>query len=124
MNKLKEKKIIEKPWGREIWFALVPEKYMGKILEIEPNEQVSLHLHEFKEETMYLFQGEMELWGLMDNGEEFLAKEVKAGEFIHIMPNQIHSMKSVGKIKVVLFEASTAFPEDSIRLKDYYNRKE
>ena len=122
MNTLIKEKIVKKPWGREIWFALVPGKYLGKILEIEPNERVSLHLHEFKEETMYLFQGEIQLWDLMSDGEEFLVRGVEAGDFIHITPNQAHSMKSVGKVKAILFEVSTPHPEDSVRLKDYYGR--
>ena len=115
MNKLKQLKIVKKPWGREIWFART-NNYMGKILEIDPGEDVSFHRHEIKEETMYVFQGRCSV---------LLNRNVRIhypGSFIHIMPGNSHSMAAAGDQRVILFEVSTPFPEDSIRLEDKYDR--
>ena len=42
---------VDKPWGDEqIWTKT--DKYVGKILTINPNERLSLQYHEEKEETI------------------------------------------------------------------------
>jgi len=115
MNKLKQLKIVKKPWGRELWFAHT-NNYMGKILEIDPGEEVSLHDHEIKEETMYVYQGECQVFSDDD------IRPFHPGEFIHIVPGNIHRMRAIGDQRVILFEVSTPFPEDSIRLEDKYGR--
>lgn len=120
MNILKKKKIEKKPWGREIWFANIPGHYMGKILEIDG--QVSMHVHRKKEETLYLTQGMVKVYTLWPDGTEYLFRTLRPGDSIHIEPGTPHSFKSVGKKKAIFFEASTPFPEDSVRLKDYYGR--
>jgi len=115
MNKLKEIKIVKKPWGRELWFAQT-NNYLGKILEIDPDEEVSLHKHEIKKETMYVYQGRVSI---------FLQGETRIyypGSFVHIMPGHAHLMRATGEQRVILFEVSTPFPEDSIRLADKYGR--
>lgn len=121
MNTLKEVKIVEKPWGRELWFALVPGKYMGKVLEINPGEQVSLHKHMKKEETMYIFCGRIEVYSIGPNGTIVSDGELTAGEVLHFNPETTHSMRCISGIKTILFEVSTAFPEDSVRIKGFYD---
>ncbi len=115
MNQLERIRVVKKPWGRELWFAHT-NNYMGKILEIDPGEWVSFHRHEVKEETMYVYQGRCRF-------------ETKAtiqicypGTFIHIAPGEAHKMMATGDQRVILFEVSTPFPEDSIRLEDKYGR--
>lgn len=122
MNELKEVKIVDKPWGRELWFALVSGKYMGKVLEIDVNEQVSLHKHMKKEETMYIFCGRIEVYSIGANGTIVLDGELKAGDVLHLNPETTHSMRCISGIKTILFEVSTPHPEDSVRIKDFYNR--
>jgi len=107
-------KTVDKPWGKEIWFAMT-QHYMGKILIINPNQQVSLHVHMYKEETFYIEQGDMQL---SNNGH---SKIYKAGRRVHIKPRTKHSMQAFDE-KVILFEVSTPHPEDSVRIKDYYGR--
>lgn len=120
MNILTKEKLVEKPWGRERWFAQVPGAYMGKILEIDNGQQVSMHLHEKKEETLRLVQGVVEIYELVPDGKDSLFRTLIPGESIHIMPNTSHSFKALSD--AVFFEVSTPYPKDSIRLKDYYDR--
>jgi len=121
-------KIVKKPWGGEHWFAQVPGKYMGKVLIIFPGQQVSFHKHIHKEEHFFIQQGTMQLWTSTNNveyDEDNIIKEKKIiGETIHIRPNQPHSMKNIGSDDVILFEVSTYFPDDSVRIKDFYGRGE
>jgi len=50
-----EVKTVDKRWGREIWFANNKEKdYCGKILEIDPDNQLSLRFH-IKPGTVHRF---------------------------------------------------------------------
>ena len=51
---------IEKPWGYEIRWAL-NEKYIGKILRIEPGQKLSRQYHQQKDETVYVLDGKLEL---------------------------------------------------------------
>jgi len=120
MNILIKEKLVEKPWGRERWFALVPGKYLGKILEIDRDQQVSMHRHDIKEETLRLVKGVVEVYGLSLDNEDFLIKTLLSGESIHIMPGEPHSFKAL--CDSTFFEVSTPHPEDSVRLKDYYDR--
>jgi quercetin dioxygenase-like cupin family protein len=125
MNELKEKKIVKKPWGEEIWFARVPGKYMGKILVINPGEQVSVHCHKNKEETMYVMFGIIELYTVGQNGTIVLEEEKHAEDVLHFEPGMTHSMKCISEnCHAVIFEVSTDHPDDSIRIKDFYGRKE
>ncbi len=55
-------KRIDKPWGYEILYAQ-SESYAGKILHIYKGECSSLQFHNFKDETILLSQGSMELAG-------------------------------------------------------------
>ena len=51
---------VEKPWGYELIFAET-EFYVGKILHVEKDEQLSLQYHEVKDETVYVATGVLEL---------------------------------------------------------------
>ena len=48
---------VEKPWGHEEWFALVPGLFCGKALHIEAGQSLSLQYHEIKEETVSVQSG-------------------------------------------------------------------
>ena len=51
-------KIVEKPWGREIWYA-DQAAYAGKVLEVKQGRRLSLQYHERKTETLYLLSGKV-----------------------------------------------------------------
>ena len=106
-------KIVEKPWGREIWYAH-EARYAGKILEVTRGHALSLQKHEKKHETMYLQSGRL-LYHL--NGEEF---ELVPGECLSIAPGDVHRVTALEDS--VILEVSTPHLDDVIRLEDRYGR--
>jgi mannose-6-phosphate isomerase len=106
-------RVIEKPWGREIWFA-EEEQYAGKIIEVMQGHALSLQKHERKSETMYLQSGRL-LYHL--NGGEF---EMRPGDCITIRPGDVHRITAFED--AVILEVSTPELDDVIRLEDRYGR--
>lgn len=106
-------KIVEKPWGREIWYAH-EERYAGKVLEVTKGHQLSLQKHERKQETMFLQSGRV-LYHL--NGEDF---EMQPGDCLTVHPGEVHRLTALED--VVMLEVSTPELDDVIRLQDDYGR--
>lgn len=108
--------IVDKPWGREIIYASIPGKYLGKILEINKGCRLSRQYHSKKYETIYVLEGHclMEL-----DGKEYIYEE---GESAVIPTGLIHRF-SAPEGNVKLLEVSTYFPDDTIRISDDYARK-
>jgi mannose-6-phosphate isomerase len=50
---------IDKPWGFETHFALVPGKYCGKTLHVDAGHALSLQYHVRKEETIAVQSGKL-----------------------------------------------------------------
>jgi quercetin dioxygenase-like cupin family protein len=108
---------VDKPWGYEIIWARA-DKYVGKILHIEPGQVLSLQYHNKKDESIYVLSGEIIL--RLQQGETLMERRVRAGEAFHIPPKQIHQFEAV--VVTDLLEASTPELDDVIRLKDRYGR--
>ena len=51
---------VNKPWGHEIRWA-VNDKYVGKLLRIEPGQKLSRQYHQEKDETIYVLDGKLVL---------------------------------------------------------------
>jgi len=107
-------KVVEKPWGCEIWFAYT-KKYVGKILIIKKGQRLSKQYHKVKHETLYADKGRYEI---EINGKK---KIVKQGEVCVIPPNTVHRMYAKF-CNVKLIEVSTPQVEDVVRLEDDYGR--
>ena len=122
MNKLKDLKVVQKPWGKELWFALVPEAYLGKVIIVYAGETTSLHYHQYKEETLFVYSGEL-IYRWIDEDGEKKSLIYGRGEFVHIPPGTKHALGASYIEELVLFEVSTCYPEDSIRVEDRYGRK-
>jgi len=120
VNKLKENKIVEKPWGKEIWFAQITGKYMGKILVVYKGKSTSLHYHKKKEETICVANGEL-IYTCVDKKGKKQRCVMNIYEKVHVMPGTQHAL-AAGHQSVTLFESSTCHPEDSVRVEDYYKR--
>ena len=109
---------VEKPWGYELIWAETDD-YVGKILHVNAGEALSLQYHEIKDETLFLFSGEMLLWaGSSPEAMEELI--MVAGDSFHVTPGTIHSIEGITDCDVL--EASTPHLEDIVRLKDRYGR--
>jgi mannose-6-phosphate isomerase len=106
-------KIVDKPWGREIWYAH-EDRYAGKILEVNAGHVLSLQKHEVKQETLYLQKGRVRFHL---NGDDF---EMKVGECITVNPGDVHRMEALEDS--VFLEVSTPELDDVIRLEDRYGR--
>jgi len=107
-------KVVEKPWGKEEWFAH-NDKYVGKIIQINPGKRLSKQYHKIKHETVYVASGSLILE--IDNEKKVL----NAGESQVIIPGTVHRF-SADKEKVELFEVSTPEVDDVVRVEDDYGR--
>jgi mannose-6-phosphate isomerase-like protein (cupin superfamily) len=108
---------VDKPWGHEIIWAKA-DRYVGKILHIEPGHVLSLQYHNKKDESIYVLSGEIIL--RTQQGDKLSERRVRAGEAFHIPPKQIHQFEAV--VITDLLEASTPELDDVVRLKDRYGR--
>jgi len=111
-------KKIPKPWGYEIWWA-VTDKYIGKILHVYKDHSLSYQYHRVKDETIYLYSGEL----ILDLEEEGNKREVirlLPGEAKRITPFTKHRLTAVKESEVL--EVSTPEIDDLVRLEDNYGR--
>ena len=108
---------VDKPWGHELIWAKT-ERYVGKILHIEPGHLLSLQYHEKKDETIYMLKGEIIL--RVQVGDQLTESRMREGDSYHITPGTIHQMEAV--MPSDLLEASTPELDDVVRLEDRYGR--
>lgn len=109
---------VEKPWGYELIFAHT-ERYVGKLLHIEPGQALSLQYHEAKDETFFVARGEIELQ--VEELGSMTRQSLREGESYHVVPPTRHRMVA-GAAGCDLFEVSTPELEDVVRLEDRYGR--
>ena len=121
-------KIVEKPWGREIWYA-DQAAYAGKVLEVKKGCRLSLQYHERKTETLFLLSGKVLLTlRALAAGETPAPSLVTPadqsvwlpGQAIHIPARTLHRFKALEDS--VLLEVSTPELTDVVRLQDDYAR--
>ena len=108
---------VEKPWGYELIWALT-DRYVGKILHIEPGHVLSLQYHNRKDETIHVLSGEIIF--RVKEGDALAERRMRAGESYHITPLTVHQMEAVTAAD--LLEASTPEIDDVVRLQDRYGR--
>ncbi len=108
---------VEKPWGHEVIWAK-SDRYVGKILHIEPGHLLSLQYHEVKDETIHVLKGEIIFRVEEENG--LIERHMKEGESYHIVPGTVHQMEAV--VSTDLLEASTPELDDVVRIEDRYGR--
>ena len=107
-------KILPKPWGREIWFAL-NRRYCGKIIVIRKGRRLSFAYHKVKHETIYVLRGRLSLTA----GRRAL--RLGPGKAFTIAPRVRHRF-AAPQGSVTLAEVSTPEVWDVVRLKDDYGR--
>ncbi len=106
-------KVVDKPWGREIWWAQT-DRYVGKIIEVRAGTSLSLQYHRQKLETMLFVDGQ----GMIQLGDE--AVTVTPGRSITITPGTLHRVRAVTDLR--FYEVSTPEVEDVVRVKDDFGR--
>lgn len=112
-------KIVEKPWGREIWVAHT-DKYALKIIEIKQGNRSSLQLHRVKHEHLYVDRGTFKI-EREDSEGKMQTLILQPGEVVEIPPNTRHRAEAVTDIRLI--EVSTPELDDVVRLEDDYGRK-
>lgn len=110
---LQPPKIVDKPWGREIWYAHT-DRYAGKVLEVTAGHLLSLQKHRVKHETLYLLTGRIQL--TLDTQ----VLDWQPGQAVSIPPGTVHRMEAIEDS--VLLEVSTPELDDVVRLEDRYGR--
>lgn len=106
-------RVVEKPWGREVWWAET-DRYVGKIIQVRAGERLSLQLHREKMETMLFHEGS----GRVLVGERVLP--VFRGLAVTIPPGTVHRVEA--DTDLVFWEVSTPETGDVVRLADAYGR--
>lgn len=108
---------VEKPWGWELIWART-DRYVGKILHIEPGHVLSLQYHERKDETIHVLTGEI-IFRVQVDGE-LTERRMHEGESYRITPHTVHQMEAITAAD--LLEASTPELDDVVRIQDRYGR--
>lgn len=111
-------KIVEKPWGHEVWWA-VTEKYVGKVLHIKKGHKLSLQHHNIKDETVRVSHGEL-LLQLADEHGVLQDHTLFPGEAMRIPTGRMHRMVAISDCDV--YEVSTPEVDDIVRHEDSYGR--
>jgi mannose-6-phosphate isomerase len=111
-------KIVEKPWGREIWIAHT-EKYALKIIEIRKGTRSSLQYHVKKHEHIYVDSGVLGMeWENEQGAMETLT--LRCGDVVENKPGRKHRAIAVEDVRLI--EVSTPELDDVVRLADDYQR--
>ena len=112
-------KRIEKPWGYEIHWVAADAPYMGKILHINAGARFSLQIHDAKQESWLLVNGQAAVvWE--DETGELVQTELKPGQGYSTKLGQRHRLIGVTNCDVV--EVSTPELGTTWRLEDDYAR--
>ena len=107
-------------WGREILVAHSKGKYTGKILMYNAGAKGGLQYHRVKDETSYLFSGEMLL--RYDTGDGKLTEtKITAGASVYIPAGAVHQEEAL--TDCIIFEASNPVFDDRVRMEEHYGLK-
>ena len=111
---------VEKPWGHELIWAHT-DRYVGKVLVIEPGKRLSLQKHLRKDESIYVMSGRLRLH-LEDDAGTVCVHDLAAGEHRRIAPGRVHRFEATD-VRVELLEVSTPELDDVVRLEDDFGRE-
>ena len=113
-NQNKFPKIVNKPWGKEIWLEL-NDRYCYKRIYIKAGTRTSFQYHENKLETNYIIKGEAEVW--LENNKGIIEKQrMKEDDFFNVQPPKKHRVIAITDL--ILQEVSTPEVDDIIRIED------
>ena len=110
---------VEKPWGHELIWAQT-ERYVGKVLVLEPGKRTSLQKHLRKDESIFVVRGRLRLV-LEDGAGQLRETDLGPGEHRRIPVGRIHRFIALERVE--LMEVSTPELDDVVRLEDDYGRK-
>lgn len=112
-------KRVEKPWGYELHWVPESAPYMGKVLHIQAGAQLSLQVHDTKQESWFLMQGKAAvIWE--DSSGNLIETELQPGVGYSTSIGQKHRLK--GLTDTDILEVSTPEAGTTWRLEDDYAR--
>ena len=110
---------IEKPWGYELHWVPEGMPYMGKVLHIDGGKRLSLQIHDVKQESYWLINGECNL--IMDNENgELVTINMEKGKGYTTKVGQRHRHQAVTDCDII--EVSMPESGNTLRLEDDYSR--
>ena len=120
---------VTKPWGYELWINEDKSNHVLKEIFIKRDNKTSLQYHNFKTETNFLFKGSADLFYKKNNKiknsnvkkKDISKLRIKNFTTVHVNKKVLHRLKAASDIK--LYEVSTNFLDDVIRISDDTNRK-
>lgn len=110
---------IEKPWGYELHWVPEDAPYMGKVLHINAGARLSLQVHDEKQESWFLVNGEAAVIWENDQGE-LVETKLEKGVGYSTRVGQKHRLKGITDCDIV--EVSTPELGTTWRLEDDYAR--
>lgn len=114
-------KKIEKPWGYELHWVPEGMPYMGKLMHIEAGKRLSLQIHDKKQESYWLINGECDL--ILENTKgELETIHMEKGKGYTTMVGQRHRHEAVTDCDVI--EASMPESGTTYRLEDDFARSD
>lgn len=111
-------RIVEKPWGRELWIAHT-DKYALKIIEFNKGSRSSLQYHNVKHEHIYVESGSLQL-EQQDESGQMQTRVLGPGDVVENVPGQKHRVTALENVRLI--EVSTPELDDVVRVADDYNR--
>ena len=109
---------VDKPWGHELIWAST-DRYVGKILHIEPGHVLSLQYHEKKDEAFLVQSGTLEL--VLGAGDQQTVETLGPEDAWHVTPGTVHRFRAI--TDCLLFEVSTPELDDVVRIEDDFGRE-
>ena len=110
---------IEKPWGYELHWVREDAPYMGKIIHINAGARLSLQLHDEKQESWLVVNGQAAvIWE--DASGTLTETELQSGQGYSTKLGQRHRL--VGITDCDIIEVSTPESGTTWRLEDDYTR--
>jgi mannose-6-phosphate isomerase len=110
---------VDKPWGYELHWVPEGMPYMGKVLHINAGQRLSLQVHDKKQESYWLLNGECNLV-LENHKSELEVVKMEKGKGYTTLVGQRHRHQAVTDCDII--EVSTPEMGTTLRLEDDYKR--
>lgn len=110
---------IDKPWGYEIHWVPANAPYMGKIIHINAGARLSLQVHDAKQESWLVMNGQAAAMWENEKGE-LIQTELQPGQGYTTQLGQKHRL--IGITDCDILEVSTPEKGTTWRLEDDYAR--
>ena len=111
-------KLVEKPWGSELWVAVTSD-YCLKVIVLRKGQRSSLQYHERKHEHIYIDSGSARIESTGPDGQ-LVSEVVGPGTILEHKPGDLHRVEALEEVR--LFEVQTPFLDDVIRVEDDFDR--